>query len=101
MGPRTGAQLRAYGPHEGVLTDGRDALFHLDRDLPGHASFVVSYQLRFWAGGCIGQGSAQTIYDLPQLTVSALGTSGSRNGRAIIGERGTEVSQQARGCPNS
>ncbi len=101
MGAHTGAQLRAYGPGQGVATGGRDALFHLDRDVPAHASFVVSYQLRFWPGGCIGQGTSETISELPQLTVSTLGRSGSKNGRAKMGERGTAVSELARGCPKS
>lgn len=101
MGADTGAQLRAHGPGQGVATGGRDALFHLDRDVSAHASFVVSYQLRFWPGGCIGQGTSQIISELPRLTVSTLGRSGSRNGRAKLGERGTAVSELARGCPKS
>jgi len=97
MGRRAGGafeveRLGGRRPVVGRTSDGLDAVFGVDRALGAGERYEVPIRFTFRPGGCTANDAVTWLARMPQVTVSAIGRSGTVYGHQVVAFGGTAAS---------
>jgi len=104
MGPQAGGafdveEVDRVRPVPRTMNGLATAVFQVDRRVAAGQRYVVPINFTFRPGGCTARGALIWFEQMPQVTVSALGMSGTVSGHQVIAFKGTADSDNCNTPP--
>jgi hypothetical protein len=104
MGPHAGGafdveEVDGLRPVPGITRGLASAVFPLDRRLAPGDRYAVPIHFTFRPGGCTARRALIWVEQMPQITVSALGRTGTVSGHQVIAFQGTVASDNCASPP--